>query len=88
MANSGQNFTIRFHYDEENTIEWDLQGNFYIGNCRSQYKEGLGFEIIEGEEKYMGNFQNGLRHGIGRVRNMNGEYIGNWMNGVKEGYGE
>lgn len=64
-----------------NQVATDSNGNFYI----KEPKDGFGYSS---DAKYYGNFQNGVRHGYGKLTTSRGYYKGFWYNDLQDGFGE
>lgn len=62
-----------------------VNANCIDGNCQN----GKGTSLTRSGVKYMGEFRNGIFHGVGKAVYKEGdEYIGEWANGLKEGRGK
>jgi len=59
----------------------------YVGKCKKGLAHGKG--VATGQDKYEGEFKNGLPFGKGKYTWANGDvYEGNWREGKKEGDGK
>ena len=60
------------------TIKYST-GAYYKGEWKNGFLSGEGFYIDEGNNKYNGNFDNGLFNGTGTMEYSNGDkYEGEW----------
>lgn len=89
-----QNFIEKYPIDESQLIWIDKEeydNGFYIGskNLKNQ-REGVGYYFWESEEKYLGQWKEGNRSGIGVQFGKSNHilYQGRFLDGKKHGYGK
>ncbi len=78
-----------------NTNQKFAAARYLIQNCNSSTcvsgdcKNGIGSEILCNDNRYTGNFINGVYNGLGEFKWANGDiYNGDWVNGLRQGKGK